>query len=110
MIASPTTMPKWIQRDQLTVAEMVEAIQSRNEMLDPRRKYMFIEWLQAHNSRVKTAITVYEGLTAWFESMCYENLQWEYRLIMDEIDWWSHLDECSLTKIMLADLARNGAK
>lgn len=109
MIANPTTISKWIQDGQSTASEMVEAIQSRYETLDPRRKYMFIEWLHAHSSRMKTAVTVYEGLTAWFESMRYENLQWEYRLIMDEIDWWSNLDEHALSKIMLADLARNDA-
>ena len=109
MIANPTTMPKWIECGQRTVSEMVEQIQFRYETLDPRRKYMFIEWLHAHSSRVKTAITVYEGLTAWFEAMQHENLRWEFRLIMDEIDWWCNLDEHSLTRIMLTDLARNGA-
>lgn len=109
MIANPTTMPKWIQCGPWTVAEMVEAIRSRYETLDPRRRYMFIEWLHAHSDQVKTARTVNEGLAAWFESMRCENLQGEYRLIMDEIDWWGSLDECSLSKIMLAELARNAA-
>jgi hypothetical protein len=109
MIANPTTMPKWIQCGQLTVSEMVEQIQVRYETLDPRRKYMFIEWLQAHSDRVKTAVRVCEGLTAWLEAMQHENLRWEFRLIMDEIDWWGNLDEESLTRMVLSDLARNGA-
>ena len=110
MIADPITMPKWIQCGQWTVAEIVEAIQSRYETLDPRRKYMFIEWLHAHSSRVKTAVSICEGLTAWFEGMPYENLRREFRLILTEIDWWSNLDERSLTRMMLAVLTRNGAK
>lgn len=110
MIANPITMPKWIQCGQRSVPEMVDAIQSRYETLDPRRKYMFIEWLQAHSGRVKTAVDICEGLMAWLESMPYENLRWEFRLILTEIDWWSNLDERSLTGMMLADLARNGAK
>jgi len=38
--------------DQLTVAEMVDGILVRFETLDPRRKYMFIKWLQAHGDQV----------------------------------------------------------
>jgi hypothetical protein len=109
MIADPITMPKWIQCGQWTVAAMVEAIQSRYETLDPRRKYMFIEWLHAHGSRVKTAVGICEGLTARLEGMPYEDLRWEFRLIMAEVDWWGNLDEHSLVRIMLTDLARNDA-
>lgn len=109
MVANLINTGKWMVTDQLTVAEMVDEVLDRFETLDPRRKYMFIEWLQAHGSQVKNTVTVCEGLTAWLESMQHENVQWEYRLIMDEIDWWRSLDERSLTKIMLADLARNGA-
>lgn len=93
--------------EQLTVAEMVDAILVCFETLEPRRKYMFIEWLQAHTGQVKTTGTVCECLTAWLESMEQDSVQWEYRLIMDEIGWWDSLDEQSLTRIMLADLARS---
>ena len=110
MIANPTTIPELIQCDHLTVTEMVKEIQARCETLDPCRRYMFIEWLQAHNSRVKTAVSVCEGLESWFESMQSESRRWEYRLIMSEIDWWNNLDEQSLTRIMLADFTRNGER
>jgi len=108
MVANLINTGKWMVTDQLTVAEMVDEVLDRFETLDPRRKYMFIEWLQAHGGQVKNTVIVCEGLTAWLESMQHENVQWEYRLIMDEIDWWRSLDERSLTRIMLADLARNG--
>lgn len=109
MVANIITAHKWMISNQWTVAEMVDGILVRFSTLDPRRKYMFIEWLQAHSGKVKNTNNVCEGLTAWFESMRYENVQWEYRLIMDEISWWGNLDEQSLAKIMLADLTRNGA-
>lgn len=89
---------------------MVEHIQSRYETLDPRRKYMFIEWLRAHSNRVKAAVSICEGWTAWLEGLPCENLGREFRLIMAELDWWSDLDERSLTRMMLAVLAGNGAK
>jgi hypothetical protein len=110
MIANPTTIHKWIQCDQLTVAEMLEEIQARYETLDPGRRYMFIEWLRAHSSRVKAVASVCEGLDSWFESMQSQNRRSEYHLIISEIDWWKNLDEQSLTRIMLADLTRNGER
>ena len=110
MVANLITTDNWMVDEQLTVAGMVDEIQVCFEELDPVRKYMFIRWLQAHSSRVKTAVSISEGLTVWLEGMHYDNLRWEFRIIMDEIDWWCNLDEHSLTKIMLADLARNGAK
>ena len=109
MITNFITTDKWIVGEQLTVAEMADEILARYETLDPRRKYMFIEWLQAHSSAVKNTINVGEGLTVWLESIPEEKMQQEYRLILDEIGWWVNLDEQSLTKIMLADFARNGA-
>ena len=108
MFANLITIGKWMASDQLTVAEMVDEILIRFGRLDPSRKYMFIKWLQAHACPMKNTVNTCEGLTAWLESMQQENIQWEYRLIMVEIGWWGNLDEQSLTKIMLADLARNG--
>ena len=88
---------------------MVDEILVCFEELDPGRKYMFIQWLRAHAGKVNNAVNVCEDLTAWFESMHHENIQWEYCLILDEIGWCGRLDEQSLTKIMLADLARSNA-
>lgn len=108
MIANLTTTNKWIQCEQSNVREMVEEIQACSEKLDTCRRYMFIEWLQSHSGQFIAAANIVESLTAWLESMQYENLEWEYRLIMDEIDWWGKLDEQALTRIMLSVLARNG--
>lgn len=109
MVANFITTDNWVVDEQLTVAEMVDKILVGFEELDPSRKYMFIKWLRAHAGKVNNAVNVGEGLTAWFESMQHENIQWEYRLIMGEIGWWDRLDDQSLAKIMLADLARSNA-
>lgn len=106
MVANLITTDDWIVDEQLTVVEMVDEILVCFEELDPSRKYMFIKWLQAHSGKMNKAVNVCEDLTAWFESMHHENVQWEYRLIMGEIGWWGRLDEQSLAKIMIADLAR----
>lgn len=108
MVINLITTGKWMVGEQLTVAEMVDEILVRFSTLDPCRKYMFVKWLQAHGSKVENTNNVCEGLTAWLESMQHENVQWEYRLIMDEVGWWGNLDEQFLRKIMLAELAKNG--
>jgi len=107
MIANSATINKWIQCEQLNISEMVEEIQACYERLDPCRRYMFVEWLQSHSSQVITTANIVKDLTDWLESMKYENLQGEFRLIMGEIDWWSRLNEQSLTRIMLSNLSRN---
>jgi len=109
MVANLFTTDNWIVDEQLTVAEMVDKVLVCFEELDPVRKYMFIRWLRAHAGKMNNAVNVCEDLTAWFESMHHENIQWEYRLILDEIGWWDRLDEQALTKIMLAVLARSNA-
>ena len=107
MVINLITTGKWVVGEQLTVPEIVDEVMVCFETLDPRRKYMFIRWLQAHSSPVKNAVTICAGLTSWLGSMPPENMQWEHHLLMDEIGWWCNLDERSLTKIMLADLARS---
>jgi hypothetical protein len=52
-------------------------------------------------------MNVREGLTAWLESMRYESIQWEYILIIDEINWWHGLDERSLGRMMLDHFVRS---
>ena len=107
MVINLITTPKWMVGEQFTVAEMVDEILVHSSTLDPRRTYMFIGWLHAHCSKVKSAMNVSEGLTAWLESMQYESIQWEYRLIMDEINWWRGLDERSLERMMLDHFVRS---
>jgi len=95
--------------ERLSVAEMVDEILACFERLDPLRKYLFFEWLQAHNHKVGNTENLYEVLTIWLESMPWENRQWEFNLMLEEIGWWGRLDDRSLLKIMLADLAGRDA-
>lgn len=84
-----------------TSDDMVGDILSQMETLEPRRKYMFIMWLYAHNNQLKNAKNVSEGLSVWFDSMPCENAQWEYRLIKDEIGWWRNQNERKVDLLMI---------
>jgi hypothetical protein len=88
---------------------MVSDILSQMETLEPRRKYMFITWLHAHNSKMKNAKNVREGLSVWFDSMPCENAQWEYRLIKDEIGWWRNQNEPKVDLLMIDHFAERDA-
>lgn len=109
MIIDPTTSHNSVLCDQRSIAEMIDEIRSRYESLDLPRRHLFFEWLRAHNSRVKSASNVLDGLAAWLESMPPETLRWEFNLIMTEINWWCHLDEQILTKILMSHLTKDGA-
>ena len=104
------TTDNWMIDARLSVTEMVDEILVCFERLDPLRKNMFIEWLQSHNHNVQNTENLDEVLTIWLESMPWENRQWEYSLMLGEIGWWGNLNDRSLIKIMLADLARRGAE
>jgi len=88
------------------VDEMVDFILSKIHTLDPRRRYMFIEWLCAHSSQVKCVIDIRAGLNAWLDSMPAESTAWEYRTITNEINWWCQQDEATMDRLILEHLRR----
>ena len=110
MIIDSITTHKSKLCNQPSIPEMVAEIRSRYEALDLRRQHLFVKWLWAHSSRVKSTSSMFKGLTNWFESMQPENLRWEFHLIVTEINWWCHLDEQTLTKILIVDLDRDGTR
>ena len=84
-----------------TSAGMINDILSRMEALEPRRNYMFITWLYAHNSQIKSAKNIREGLRGWFDSLPCENAQWEHRLIKREIEWWLEQTDRKIDLLMV---------
>ena len=97
---------KEMENSTLSVDEMVDFILSKIHTLDPRRRYMFIEWLCAHTSRVKCVINLRAGLNMWFDTLPAENTNWEYHLITNEIDWWQRQDDNVLDRLILDHLRR----
>jgi len=91
----------------LSVDEMVDFILSKIHALDPRRRYMFIEWLCAHSSQVQCVINIRAGLNAWLDSMSAESTAWEYSTITNEINWWRQQDEYTVDRLILEHLGRH---
>lgn len=90
-----------------TVDEMVDFISTQINALEPRRRYMFIEWLCAHSSRVKCVINLREGLSMWLDSMSVECAVREYRTITNEIGWWRNQDDNAMDRLILEHLRRH---
>ena len=82
-------------------SDKVRDIFSQFKLLDGRRQFMFREWLFNHSCTWNRSQDIQSGLMTWFETMPNENAQWEYRLILDEIEWWSDLDERALGRMLL---------
>ena len=91
----------------MVVDEMVDCISTQIDTLDPRRRYMLIEWLCAHTSRVQCVINFREGLNGWFDAMPAECAIWEYRTITSEIDWWRGQDDNAIDRLILEHLRRH---
>jgi hypothetical protein len=103
---------------QLSVSQIATQIVAQATSLNSVRRKLFLEWLQAHSSRVgcversqfeMTAANQQEesfwnhmksALMTWFESLPAAGVLWEYRLILSELAWWRALDGQSLGMIM----------
>lgn len=109
------------------IEQMAADISSQAISLDDVRLKLFMEWLNAHSSKVKVdpeskaqlfqlgqvdVASIREeqmkerlkaGLQTWFESLPVQGMLWEYHLILDEIAWWRDLDARRLGMILKAE-------
>jgi hypothetical protein len=76
---------------------MVVDIFTEAQRLDPMCLNLFLGWL---NTRLKPNLIQKKfdeasfklALLFYFESLSVQNVLWEYRIIMEEIEWWHDLD------------------
>lgn len=97
------------------IEQMVMDISGQAFHLDDLRLQMFLNWMSAHSSKVKTAVQMDSStfreakakerfkstLKSWFESIPMQGVLWEFHIIMDEISWWRDLDPGRL--VMMTD-------
>jgi len=104
---------------QILIEQMVSDISSQALRLHEIRLQLFLDWLNAHSSKVKTSnqarieVAVHgkgsmadrlkNGLKGWFESLPIPGLLWEYHLLLDEIAWWRDLEPRSLARILRSE-------
>lgn len=72
---------------QTSIAQVVADILEQIARLEENRRLLFLKWLRAHSAQVGEveADQLAAGLRAWFASMDYAGLSWEYRLILGEM-------------------------
>ena len=111
---------------QISVSQIAAQIVAQATSLNSVRRKLFLEWLQAHSSRVGCVEQCQDEITAanqneksfeshwkkalmvWLESLSAAGALWEYRLILSELAWWRALDGQSLGVIM--DMASEGSE
>jgi len=92
------------------IEQMVKEILSGIARLDPVRQQMFLIWLGDHTSQVRCAgqeslpACLVEKLMIWMNAMSLAGMLWEYRLVMDELEWWRDLEQASLEKLEAGQL------
>jgi hypothetical protein len=87
---------------QILIDQMASDIARLSFQLESSRLLLFLEWLVSHSSKVQNNGIIQLddfnreqfkiNLNAWFQSLPLNGLLWEYRLLVDEIDWWRNLD------------------
>ena len=103
---------------QLSISKIAAQIVAQATSLESVRQKSFLEWLQAHSSRVSYVDRCQAEMTfanqhvesfwnhlksvmmIWFESLPTAGVLWEYRLILSELAWWRALDGQSLGMIL----------
>lgn len=93
---------------------MAEDIQAHARCLEDDRLQLFLDWLAAHTGILqKERVRLGEAggefksvLKTWLASLPVQGALWEYRLILDEVDWLRELDAQRLMLILKSGKGR----
>lgn len=93
---------------------MAEDIQAHAGCLEAERLQLFLDWLAAHNGALqmeRAGLRDAGGefksvIKTWLASLPIQGALWEYRLILDEVDWLRELDAQRLMMILKSGKGR----
>jgi len=112
------------------IEQMAANISSKAMRLDDLRLKLFLEWLYAHSTKVKSAAypeaqalqpiqiddaslqegsmeeQLNTGLRTWFDALRAQEMLWEYCLILNEIAWCRGLDARRLIMILKSEAGK----
>ena len=71
----------------LEIEEVVAQVFQGIDALEPRRRYLCVEWLITH-CKLTHGENLHCGLTAWLSGLPQDEVVHQGRLILMEIDWW----------------------
>lgn len=87
-------------RDQpLEIEEVVKQVFQGIDALDPRRRYLCVEWLIAH-CKLTHGENLHCGLAAWLSRLPQDEVVHQRRLILMEIDWWMTQTDGTVERLM----------
>jgi len=87
-------------------ASFAAYITSLADVLEPRRRQLFLEWLCTHSGeviKVSGRNCIRDSLTNWLVSLSEVEVLREYCLVIGEINWWRNLKETALNEMKVSD-------
>jgi hypothetical protein len=88
-------------------ASFAAYITSLADVLEPRRRKLFLEWIYAHSGQIikgSDQNCIRDSLTNWFESLSEADVLREYYLVISEINWWLNLKQAALNELEASEL------
>jgi len=87
-----------VEARHLEIEEVVSQIKLEIDALEPRRKYLFVEWLFSHCKLVH-GMFLDQSLIEWLSTMDDAELDYQHRLILLESDWWKEQDDHTIARL-----------
>lgn len=82
----------------MTLSQIVAEIYAQANDLETVRRERFLAWLGRHHRTQPpfSMETLPDLLAVWLGNLPPQGLQWEARLLQDEIAWWRNLSDARL--------------
>ena len=91
-------------------ASFAAYVTSLADVLEPRRRKLFLEWLCTHSGQFikgSDRTCIRDSLANWFVSLSEVEVLREYCLVIREINWWRNLKEAALNELETRELLVN---
>ena len=88
-----------IEARSLEIEEVIAQVFQEIDVLDPRRRYLCVEWLIAH-CKLTHGENLHYGLAAWLSNLPQDEVVHQRRLILMEIDWWTAQTDGTVERLM----------
>jgi hypothetical protein len=91
---------------QVVIDQIVREFLAGVSELDGARERLFLNWLSSHTKQVACtgldvpAAYLQKALPRWLGTLAPADLLWEYRLILQEIEWCAELEMDELERFL----------
>lgn len=89
----------------LEIEEVVARIRQEIDALEPRRRYMYVEWLFSH-CKLMHGMFLDQSLVEWLSKLDEDELEYQQRLILLEAEWWKEQDENTVARLLQEHFAQ----